>query len=81
MPIEIVKVTNKEYKNVEIVHTVEEAKEIGKQKAEAELNRQIENDNSILNEKVVTYEEAEYVEVEITYEVQENIGTKEKIVF
>ena len=81
MPIEIIKSTNKEYKNIEIVHSIEEAKEIGIEKAKEELDKQIENHDNILNEQVVTYENTEYVEVEVTYEVQENIGTKEKIVF
>lgn len=81
LPIEIVKATHKEYRNVEIIHTVNEAKEIGKQRAETVLDEQIENHDKILDEQVTTYEEAEYVEVEVTYEVQENIGTKEKIVF
>ena len=61
--------------------TIEEAKEIGKQRAREILNEQIENQDNILNEQVVTYEDAGYVEVEVTYEVQENMGTKEKIVF
>lgn len=81
LPIEIIKLTNKEYKNTQAIHTVEEAKELGKQRAKELLDAQIENHDNILNEQVVTYEEAEYVEVEVTYEVQENIGTKEKIVF
>lgn len=81
LPIEIIKSTHKEYKNVEVIHTIAEAKEIGKQRAEAVLDEQIENHDNILDEQVATYEEAEYVEVEVTYEVQENIGTKEKIVF
>jgi len=81
LPIEITKNVNKEYRNVEIVHTLEEAKELGKQKAKQELDQQIENHDNILNEQIVTYEDAEYVDVEVTYEVQENIGTKEKIVF
>ena len=35
----------------------------------------------ILNEQINTYEDVEYVEVEVVYEVKENIETKEKIVF
>lgn len=81
LPIELIKLTNKEYKNIQLIHTIEEAKEIGKQRAKEVLDAQIENHDNILNQQVVTYEEASYVEVEVTYEVQENIGTKEKIVF
>lgn len=81
LPIEIIKRTNNEYKNVQIVHTIEEAKQIGVQRAEEILKKQIENNENILNEQINTYDNATYVEVEVTYEVQENIGTKEKIVF
>ena len=81
MPIEIIKHTNKEYKNVDIIHSVEEAKNIGVQRAKQELNNQIKDPESILNEQVDVSQGEGYVEVEVTYEVQENIGTKEKIVF
>lgn len=81
LPIEWIKNTNKEYKNTEIIHSIDEAKEIGKQRAKQELDSQIENHDNILNEHVTTYEDGEYIDVEVTYEVQENIGTKEKIVF
>ena len=81
LPVTIMKYTNKEYKNIEVIHTVEEAKKIGIEKAKQELDNQVENTKNILNEQVNTNQNAEYVEVEVTYEVQENIGTKEKIVF
>lgn len=81
LPIEIVKMTHKEYTKVQMIHTVEEAKEIGKQKAKDALDKQIENHTNILDEQVIAYEEADYVEVEVIYEVRKNIGTKEKIVF
>ncbi len=81
LPIEIIKHTSKEYNNIEVIHDVEEAKNLALENARAELNNTIQNPENILNEKYVTYEDAEYVEVELTYEVQESIGTKEKIVF
>jgi len=81
LPIALVKYTNKEYKNVETIRTIEEAKQIGIERAKQELNGQIENLDNILDSQVTTYENIEYVEVEVTYEVQENIGRKEKIVF
>lgn len=81
LPVTIIKHTNKEYKDIEVVHTAEEAKKIGIEKAKQELDNQVENTQNILNEQVNTNQNAEYVEVEVTYEVQENIGTKEKIVF
>ena len=81
IPIEINKITNKEYKNIQVVHDVNEAKEIAKNMAMKELDEKIEDKNSILDKQITTHEDSSYVEVEVTYEVQENIGTKEKIVF
>lgn len=81
LPIELIKHTNKEYKNIELTYTLDEAKKIGKEKAKETLDNQIEDSRNILNEQINVYENAEYVEVEVIYEVQENIGTKEKIVF
>ena len=81
LPIEIIKYVSKEYNNVEVIHTIEEAKKLALEKAREELNSQIKDSENILNEQYVTYEDAGYVEVELTYEVQESIGSKEKIVF
>lgn len=81
LPIELIKYTNKEYKNNEIVYTLEEAKNVGVERAEEELKNEIENMGDVLDKHVNVYENPEYIEVEVTYEVQENIGTKEKIVF
>lgn len=81
LPIEIVKTTYKEYKNTEIIHTVEEAKTIGIERAKDKLNAQVENTNNITDEQINVDENAEFVDVEVIYEVKENIGTKEKIVF
>ena len=81
LPIELVKTTYKEYKVVEIAHTLEEAKTIGIERAKDKLNAQIENTNKITDEQVNIKEETNFVDVEVVYEVKENIGTKEKIVF
>lgn len=81
LPIELVKTTYKEYKVVEIAHTLEEAKTIGIERAKDKLNAQIENTNNITDEQVNIKEETDFVDVEVVYEVKENIGTKEKIVF
>lgn len=81
LPIELVKTTYKEYKVVEIAHTLEEAKTIGIERAKDKLNAQIENTNNITDEQINIKEEANFVDVELVYEVKENIGTKEKIVF
>lgn len=81
LPFEIVKHTNKEYKNVENVYSIEEAKQLGIERAKNELDSQIEDKEKILHTQVNSREEGDYVEVEVTYEVQERIGTKEKIIF
>lgn len=81
LPIEIVKTTYKEYKNTEITHTIEEAKTIGIERAKDKLNAQVENTNNITDEQINVTENTEFVDVEVIYEVKENIGTKEKIVF
>ena len=62
-------------------HTEEEAKNIAQKKAEDKLNEQITNSEDIKNKTVNVVTTNEYVEVEVIYEVLENIGTEEKIVF
>lgn len=81
LPIQLVKYTNKEYKDIYITYQLDEAKNIGIQRAEEELNKQVEDKMKILNKNINVNEKDEYVEVEVTYEVRESIGTKEKIVF
>ncbi len=81
LPIELITYTNKEYKNYEVTYTLEEAKNIGISRAEVELQKEIEDVKNVVDKHVNVYENPEYVEVEVTYEVQEGIGTKEKVVF
>ena len=81
LPIELITYTNTEYKNYEVTYTLDEAKNIGISRAEAELEKEIEDIKNVIDKHVNVYENPEYVEVEVTYEVQEGIGTKEKIVF
>ena len=45
------------------------------------METKIKNDEAILDQHITTDQETEYVDVEVTYEVKENIGAKEKIVF
>lgn len=80
LPIQINKKTFQEYKNIEITYTLQEAKQIGIQQAEQQLQEQIK-DKQIINKKINTENKNNSVEVEVIYEVLENIGTKEKIVF
>ena len=81
LPISIVKTTNKEVEEVQKTYELEEAKNIGIQDLEQELEQEIENKNSIVNKNINTYEDETGVEIYVTYEVIENIGTNEKIVF
>ena len=48
---------------------------------EQELNAEIEDKEKIVNKNINTYEKENGLEVYVTYEVLENIGTNEKIVF
>ena len=48
LPISLVKTTNREQKNVEIQHTLEEAEKIGIAQAKQELEAEIKDLNSIL---------------------------------
>ena len=45
----------------------------------SKLEEQIENKENISNIYINTVENEEYIEVEVIYEVLENIGTEEKI--
>ena len=78
LPISIVKTTYKEKKEVKKSYTVEEAKNIGIKELEEELEKEIENKDNIVNKNINTYEEEDGVQVYVTYEVLENIGTNEK---
>lgn len=81
LPIEVVKTTNKEYVMQDITYTPEELTEITANKLKSELEQEIKDENNIVNEQVNTYLYDGYIEVEVIYEVLENIGTKDKIIF
>lgn len=80
LPLELVKYTYKEYKEETIVHSIEEAKKQGVSQATEKLKDKIEG-KEILNREVKVSLDADYMEIEVIYEVKENIGIKEKIVF
>ena len=80
-PIEICKTTYKELKKKTVSYTNEEAKEILLKKLEEELKKEIDDVKSIVNTRVNYKEEEGSITVELVYEVLENIGTNEKIVF
>ena len=79
LPLKVILKENYEKVEEEIVYTKEEAKEIGVNKLSNELNNEILNKEDILNTYINTNENQEYIEVEVIYEVLENIGTEEKI--
>ncbi len=81
LPISIIKTTNKETTKVEQNYSYNEALEVGKKELEQEIENEIKNKENILNKTVNTYKNSEYVEISMTYEVLENIGTNEKIEF
>jgi hypothetical protein len=81
LPIAIEKTTYKEQKEKNITYTPEEAKNIGIVQLQKELDEEIENKENIVNRNINFYERPEAVEVYVTYEVLENVGTEEKIVF
>ncbi|MBQ9657693.1 MAG: sporulation protein YqfD [Clostridia bacterium] len=79
LPISVVKVTNKEQQVNNQEYTPEEAKNIGIEKIKEELKKQVQTD--VVQEIITTNETDEYIEVNVTFEVIENIGTEEKILF
>ncbi len=80
LPIELIQITYKEKLESQITYGIEEAKDIGRKKAEEELQNEINNTN-VLQKYENAYVNSNSVTIELTYEVLENIGTKEKIVF
>lgn len=80
LPISVIKTTNKEVKEQK-TYSQEEAKNIGIEQLEEKLNNKIEDKTKIVNKNVNTYEKQEGLEIYVTYEVLESIGTNEKIVF
>ena len=81
LPIEIIKTTNYEYEKQNKIYTEEELTEIATKKLEELLIQEIASKENILNKQVNVYKNEEYIEVEVIYEVLENIGIKEKIIF
>ena len=79
LPISIVKITNKEVENIEKNYSVEEAKSLGIQKLQEQLDSEIQDKQKIVDKNINTYEEEDAVDVYVTYEVLEKIGTNEEI--
>lgn len=81
LPISLVKITNKEIKEEQKNYNVEQAKDLGIEQLQEELDNKIEDKSKVVNKIINTYEKEDGIEVYVTYEVLEDIGTNEKIVF
>lgn len=81
LPIEVSKITNYEVKEEPIEYSIEEARQIAQQKAKEILDGQIAKKENILNTYINYKQTDNVIEAEVIYEVLEEIGTKEKIVF
>ena len=81
LPISVKKIVYKEQVEDTKKYNLEQAKDLGIKELEEQLDLEIEDKNSIVNKNVNTYEKENGIEVYVTYEVLENIGTNEKIVF
>ncbi len=81
LPISIQKTTYKEIEEEQKTYQVEEAKNIGIQELQQELEAEIKEKESIVGTNINTYEKEDSIDIYVTYEVLENIGTNEKIVY
>lgn len=81
LPIEIVKKTNYEKVKREVIYEKENLKKITMQKLDEKIKNKIEKQENIINKYVNVKEQNGFIDIELVYEVLENIGTKEKIVF
>lgn len=87
LPIEIIKITNKECEILEKTYTEEELKNKLVSQLEEELlgeikqnNSEVEDINSIITDKqVIVNKSNESLRIELVYEVLENIGIEEKL--
>lgn len=81
LPIEIIQKNNYELVEETITYTKEQAKQKAKEEAKKKLDEQVKVKENILNTYINYQETEEYIEAQVIYEVLEEIGTKEKIVF
>lgn len=79
LPFKIIEKTNYEIIKEEKEYTKEEATQMATDEAKEKLKEKILNEEDIVNEYINTNESEEYIEIEVIYEVLENIGTEEKI--
>ena len=80
LPISVKKTTYKELIEEKKTYSIEQAKTLGIQELQKELDEELK-DKNIVGKNINTYEKENGLEVFVTYEVLENIGTNEKLVF
>ena len=81
LPISLVKITNQEEIEEVKNYSLNDAKNIGIQRLEKEFSDEIEDETKIVNKNVNLYEKEDGIEIIYTYEVLENLGTNEKVLF
>ena len=79
LPIQINKITYVEQKKTKVTYGKEELKEILIEELEMQFAEEDINNFEITNKIVNVYEKENSIEIEMTYEVQKNIGIEEKV--
>lgn len=79
LPIEIIKITNKEKEKHETTYGKDELQRKTIEQIDEEIKKNIPNKDNITNRYVNIKEQDDYLDIEVVYEVLENIGTNEKI--
>lgn len=78
LPISMTKIRNEEKVISQKIYTIDEAKQIAENDLKRKIEEKIENKENIINLVSNSKEEADCVEVKVTYEVIENIGESKK---
>ena len=81
LPISVIETTNEQIKEVSKIYNYDEAKNLGIQELQEELDKEIDNKEKVVNQNINITEEPDGLIISVTYEVLENIGTNEKNVF
>ena len=81
LPIEFVCMQNFETEKQQVTYSEDELKNINIPIIEQEIEGMIDNKEKIVNKQINIEEQKNYIDIEVIYEVLENIGTEEKIVF
>lgn len=79
LPIEIIKITNKEKEKCKITYGKEELQSMTIEQIDEEIKNNLPNKENIINRYVNVKEQENFLDIEVIYEVLENIGTNEKI--